>query len=213
MNSNRRFLWVAATGLLLVATIILVGLTVPAYSDGKTAPVPDGYTSILTFRHDGRLLSFGPFVGYYFRPTGSNGNDTVDFICRNERQFYTTDLPVDALLFEGRGVLTTLPNSEQPIPRNHRINPVFFADAPDTWLETRPDPKGLYSHFHSCYNEQGAVRTGYWLRHTAKAAFTYDMGGRVGKDSPLHHEVMPGEDKAFPTIIEFDHGPEFASDS
>jgi hypothetical protein len=33
---------------------------------------------------------------------------------------------------------------------------------------------------------------GYWLRHTAKARFTYDMGGRVSPDSPLHHRVAPG---------------------
>jgi hypothetical protein len=33
---------------------------------------------------------------------------------------------------------------------------------------------------------------GYWLRHTAKARFTYDMGGRVSPDSPLHHRLAPG---------------------
>jgi hypothetical protein len=39
------------------------------------------------------------------------------------------------------------------------------------------------------------------------AAFTYDMGGRVGPDSVLYHKVMPGSDKAFARIIEFDRGP------
>ena len=62
-------------------------------------------------------------------------------------------------------------------------------------------------HFHSCYNSQGPVLTGYWLRHEARAEFTYDMGGRVGPDSPLYHKVNSGVDKAFGRIIEFDRGP------
>lgn len=38
--------------------------------------------------------------------------------------------------------------------------------------------------------------------------FTYDMGGRVGPDSPLYHEVTPGTDRDFAKIMEFDYGPE-----
>lgn len=211
VNSDSRWGYVLAVGLMLVVGIILGGVLLPEGSSGAPAPIPDGYAAVLTFEHDGQSLSFGPFVGYYFCQTEAGAVETVDFICRNERNFYTKDKPADALLFEGRGVLITLPETEYSIPRTHRINPVFFSDAPDIWIESRPEPKSLFLHFHSCYTQSGAVRTGYWLRHTAKAAFTYDMGGRVGENSPLYHEVTPGENVAFPTIIEFDHGPEFST--
>ena len=50
--------------------------------------------------------------------------------------------------------------------------------------------------------------TGYWIRHVAVSDFTYDMGGRVGKESPLYHRVRKGPDRDFARIIEFDRGPE-----
>ena len=52
------------------------------------------------------------------------------------------------------------------------------------------------------------VLTGYWLRHVAVSEFTYDMGGRVGKESPLYHRVRKGPDRDFAGIVEFDRGPE-----
>jgi len=61
--------------------------------------------------------------------------------------------------------------------------------------------------FHSAYDGRGAVRYGYWLAHTAKSRFTYDMGRRVDQTSPLYDPVTPGPDKQFARIIEFDHGP------
>jgi hypothetical protein len=51
------------------------------------------------------------------------------------------------------------------------------------------------------------VLTGYWIRHVAVSEFTYDMGGRVGKKSPLYHRVRKGPDREFARIIEFDRGP------
>jgi hypothetical protein len=65
-------------------------------------------------------------------------------------------------------------------------------------------------HFHSCYNGIGPVLIGYWLRHTAAADFTYDMGGRVAENSPLYHRVQKGVDRDFAKIIEFDKGPQKA---
>jgi hypothetical protein len=157
---------------------------------------------------DGRLVGFGPFVGYYFKPETMDDFNRIHFICFNERSFYTRDLPPNTKLFEGEGLLTRLENVKYEIPVADRINPVFFYEAPPSWLKTRPEPQDEYIHFHSCYDSQGPVLEGYWLRHAGVAEFTYDMGGLVGPNSPLYHKVKPGIDKEFARIIEFDRGPE-----
>ncbi|MCB2174044.1 hypothetical protein KQH41_02125, partial [bacterium] len=79
---------------------------------------------------------------------------------------------------------------------------------PSDWLQQRPEPQEEFVHFHSAYNRRGAVSTGYWLRHDAVTTFTYNMGGRVSADSPLHHRAKPGASDRFPRIIEFDDGPQ-----
>lgn len=169
---------------------------------------PRGYVSTLEIEKGDRLLGFGPFVGYYFKPQTPGDLSRLHFVCFNERSFYTKDVPANTKLFEGSALLTDLADMNQPLPDAHRINPVYFSDAPKQWLENRPDPQDEYVHFHSCYDAGGPVLTGYWVRHQGAAAFIYDMGGRVGPDSPLYHEVAPGIDKAFARIIEFDRGPE-----
>ena len=170
--------------------------------------VPRGYISEIQVEIQDRVVGFGPFVGYYFKPETPGDFTRVRFICYNEGSFYTRDLPENARLFEGRAVLTHLPELDFDLPDSGRINPVYFSDAPRQWLATRPEPKDEYLHFHSCYDAQGPVLTGYWVRHEAVASFTYDMGGRVGRQSPLYHEVRPGTDKAFARIMEFDYGPD-----
>lgn len=167
---------------------------------------PRGYVSKIRLDHNGRRLHFGPFVGYYFKPSSSDRLDRLHFICFNERQFYTRDTPDHARLFEGEAVLTDLPPADFEIPRASRIQPVYFNEAPAAWTASRPEPGEEYLHFHSCWNAAGAVQTGYWLRHRAVTNFTYDMGGRVGSSSPLYHEVTAGVDTGFAQIIEFDHG-------
>lgn len=82
------------------------------------------------------------------------------------------------------------------------------AHSPSPWIDSRPEPRDEFLHFHSCYDARGPVLTGYWLRHEAVSEFTYDMGGRVDRESPLYHEVRPGTDKDFARIIEFDSGPQ-----
>ena len=135
--------------------------------------------------------------------------EKIDFVVFNEKGFYTRSLPVNAVLFEGDAVLKTLPPAGRPLPSSgRRIEPVFFDDAPEQWKRTRPSPEDEYLHFHSCYDARGAVSTGYWLRHRAVADFTYDMGGRVGKESPLYHRVSKGVDRRFARIVEFDSGPQ-----
>ena len=170
--------------------------------------VPRGYYAQLEIIHNGQQQTFGPFVGYYFKPVKPDNLEHLSFICFNERGFYTDQLHDGALLFTGDAVLTTLPDSQtRPYPEQ-RINPVFFESAPREWLASRPEPQEEYVHFHSAYNSQGAVLTGYWLRHRAKQPFTYNMGGRLNERSPLFHLASPDQPENFPHIIEFDFGPD-----
>ncbi|MFW6297614.1 MAG: hypothetical protein ACOC03_03840 [Desulfosalsimonas sp.] len=170
--------------------------------------VPRGYVSEVQVEDGDRLLHFGPFVGYYFKPETPGDFTRLEFVCFNERSFYTKDVPENAKLYEGTAVLTHLPSADFEIPESSRINPVYFSEAPAGWLETRPEPKDAFVHFHSCYDAQGAVLAGYWIKHDAVAEFTYDMGGRVDPDSSLYHKVTPGTDRDFARIIEFDYGPD-----
>ncbi|MFZ3045705.1 MAG: hypothetical protein WA151_07305 [Desulfatirhabdiaceae bacterium] len=176
-------------------------------SDGVVV-VPHGYMARLEQVHDGRMIGFGPFVGYYFRPEDFRDLSRLRFVCFNENRFYSSDMPDGAKLYEGTAVRATLPLADVVIPTRGRINPVFFQEAPEAWRNTRPEPQDVFVHFHSCYNSAGPVRTGYWIRHVAVSDFTYDMGGRVGKQSPLYHRVLTGPDRDFAGIIEFDRGPE-----
>lgn len=160
---------------------------------------------------DDHRLRFGPFVGYYFKPVQPGSFSHISFVCFNERSFYSLDMPENSLLFKGDAVLTMLPEINHPgisLTGRRRIHPIFFKTAPPEWLISRPLPMDEYVHFHSCHDRQGPVLTGYWIRHRAVASFTYDMGRRVGKDSPLYHRVTPGVDKGFARIIEFDRGPD-----
>lgn len=169
--------------------------------------VPHGYMARLEQVHDGQLIGFGPFVGYYFRPVKVDDLGRLRFVCFNENRFYSSDMPEGAKLYEGTAVRVTLPQADVAIPTPERINPIYFEAAPEAWRRTRPDPRELFVHFHSCYNARGAVQTGYWLSHVAVADFTYDMGGRVAEASPLYHRVRKGADRDFARIIEFDRGP------
>ncbi len=195
------------------AALIAFALAAACTSDppaGSTTPdIPRGYTATLQLLVEGRLLGFGPFVGYYFRPLDPADLSRLAFICFNERQFYTADLPDGARLFTGEAVRADLPPVDPPpMQEQGRIRPVFDRDIPAAWLDTRPAPQDEFVHFHSCYDGVGPVSTGYWLRHVAAAAFTYDMGGRLGADSILYHKVSPGPDRHFPRIVEFDAGPD-----
>ncbi len=176
-------------------------------AEGGEPDVPHGYMATLEFMADGRLIGFGPFVGYYFRPIDPSDLTRLRFVCFNERTFYASDMPAGAKLYEGEAVRRTLPGGDLPSMEEGRIHPVFFAAATQSWLDTRPAPADQFTHFHSGYDAGGPVRTGYWLRHEAVAEFIYDMGGRVSDDSPLYHRVTPGPDTGFARIVEFDRGP------
>jgi hypothetical protein len=170
--------------------------------------VPRGFVSVLEINTAGDLVRFGPFVGYYFCPPRPDDLGTLEFVCFNERSFYTKDIPGNVRLFEGQAVAASLPSETVPKPvPGKRMQPVFSGQIPDAWLETRPQPQDEFTHFHSCYDANGPVHHGYWLRHIALTSFTYDMGSKVGPESPLYHQVRPGVDKQFPRIVEFDKGP------
>lgn len=196
---------------LLLATLLLWNACGPTGSGRREVPleVPHGYVGRLEIVRDGHLYRFGPFVGYYFRPKTPASLERLQFVVFNERRFYTLDQPLNARLYEGEAVLRVLPKTGWQLHSTaNRMQPVFFEDAPAAWLESRPQPQNEYLHFHSGYDAAGAARVGYWLRHVAVAAFTYDMGGRVSPDSPLYHSVQPGVDRNFARIVEFDNGPE-----
>ena len=192
---------------LVLGTILCSGCPAPPKDTGATLKIPRGYVARLDIQLKDRLLGFGPFVGYYFKPENPKDLTRLSFVCFNENSFYTRDLPENTLLFEGDAVLTQLVDTGFPLPAEDRINPVFFEDAPRKWVNDRPRPRDEYLHFHSCYDGVGPVLAGFWIRHQGKTAFTYDMGGRIGPDSPLYHTVRPGIDKQFATIMEFDAGP------
>ncbi|HSO21137.1 MAG TPA: hypothetical protein VLT88_16840 [Desulfosarcina sp.] len=185
----------------------MLAASCPAGDAQVALHIPRGYQPVLEIADGGGILTFGPFVGYYFKPIDPTDPTRLEVICFNEERYYTRDLPINAKLFTGEAVFTRLPDTGRPLPSGSRINPIFFADAPEAWLETRPAPQDEFLHFHSCYNATGPARAGFWIRHVGTAAFTYDMGGRVTAESPLYHRVTPGPDKNFARIIEFDQGP------
>ncbi|MBI9085013.1 MAG: hypothetical protein JEZ11_15575 [Desulfobacterales bacterium] len=188
--------------------VLLLVFSCDGGPNNSRSGVPRGYVSVLRMVESGYQINFGPFVGYYFKPENPNDLSRLTFVCLNERQFYTKDLPAGALLYDGEAVRTTLPAAASPpVSGSDRMVPVFGDQIPQAWRATRPVPQEEFVHFHSGYDAAGPVFTGYWLRHRAVAAFTYDMGGRVGPESPLFHRVTPGPDLNFPRIVEFDAGP------
>ncbi|MFZ7125207.1 MAG: hypothetical protein ACOWWM_03515 [Desulfobacterales bacterium] len=193
--------------LLVLAAFAVAGCQEAAVPEASEPAIPHGYVERIEILHEGRLLGFGPFVGYYFRPPDPSDLSRLKFVCFNIENFYTLDLPAHAQLFRGEALFRVLPDNGAALPGSDRINPVFFEEAPPEWLATRPTPMEEFVHFHSCYDAQGPSRAGYWLRHVGLAEFTYDMGGRVGPGSPLYHAVIPGPDGNFARIVEFDRGP------
>ena len=193
--------------ILVIASMAVFAGCSESGPEPSSPDIPRGYMPTLEIEMNGHLLRFGPFAGYYFKPRTPDDFSRLAVLCFNEDFFYTRDRPDNALLFKGDAALTTLEPVDAPKEGTQRIVPIFFHQAPRTWLQSRPDPKNEFIHFHSCYDKSGPVLTGYWLRHTAVAAFTYNMGERINKKSPLYHMVKPGIDKNFAKIIEFDRGP------
>lgn len=187
--------------------IVLLGASACSEQESNLPlDVPRGYTQVIELEMGDSILTFGPFVGYYFSPVHPHDMSRLNFICFNERSYYTLDLPRNSKLFEGEAVLRTLEKLNFVVPADDRMNPVIFADAPLAWLKNRPAPQDEFVHFHSTYDALGFVLAGYWIKHVGAANFTYDMGGRVGPESILYHEVSPGTDTQFARIMEFDTG-------
>ena len=98
--------------------------------DGVVA-IPHGYMARLEQVHDGRMIGFGPFVGYYFRPETPRDLSRLSFVCFNEKRFYSSDMPDSAKLYEGTALLVTLPSADIviPPPRTESIR-YFFRKHP-----------------------------------------------------------------------------------
>lgn len=199
---------IRAISVLAAALCLLASIGCAGEAEQPPPDPPHGALQKLTIIRDGTKLGFGPFKGYWFVPANPRDLKRLLFSCYNVDGFYSSDAPENALLFTGEAVLTELPPDPAAVPDSGgRIRPVFFPEAPAGWPATRPAPQQRFRHFHSAYDATGAVFTGYWLSHNATRSFTYDMGGRVGPDSPLYHEVAPGPDLSFSRIVEFDFGP------
>ena len=168
-----------------------LGLAVACSGQKETGSVelqiPRGYQQILEITDGGQILSFGPFVGYYFKPPDPQDLTRLSLVCFNENQFYTKDLPENAKLFTGEAVFATLQEAGHPVSSDKRINPIFFSEAPAAWKASRPTPQDEFLHFHSCYDANGPVMSGFWVRHVGEASFTYDMGGRVSEEIGRAH--------------------------
>jgi hypothetical protein len=78
--------------------------------------VPRGFFRTLRIETAGGIVSFGPFIGYYFAPESGSDLSRLRFVCFNERTHYTRDLPENALLFEGQARCTVLPDADFDIP-------------------------------------------------------------------------------------------------
>ena len=98
--------WISAVAALTVAA----GFSSCGPAPQRSPHVPRGYVSVLQLQSDGKNLSFGPFVGYYFRPVDPHDLRRLRFACFNEQGFYTRDVPEGGLLFEGTAVRTVLPD-------------------------------------------------------------------------------------------------------
>ena len=85
-------------------------------SSGGGITIPHGYMARLEQVHEGRLIGFGPFVGYYFRPEDPRDLGRLSFVCFNEKRFYSSDMPDGAKLYEGTALLVTLPSADIVIP-------------------------------------------------------------------------------------------------
>ena len=204
---SRMRLWLCVVILLALTVFSGCSRNTPDAAGGPD--IPRGYMQTLEIEMGGQLLRFGPFMGYYFKPDTSDNLSYLNVLCFNENSFYTRDMQENALLFKGEAILTTLEPADIRRKGEGRIFPVFFDQAPQSWRQSRPGPEDEFLHFHSCYDKSGPVLTGYWLRHRGMAAFTYDMGQRVNKNSPLYHLVTSGIDRNFAKIIEFDRGPRY----
>ena len=195
----------------LILCLVLSGCkdTTTEVKASQPLEVPRGYVKVLQIEIEDKVFGFGPFVGYYFKPTQNTDLTRLDFVCFNERSFYTTDLEENSLLYKGTAIFQQLPETGTlvRISSDQRITPIFFQNAPPQWINSRPEPREEFVHFHSAYNHSGAVNAGYWIKHVAQASFIYNMGGRVRPESPLYHEVTSGVDRTFARIIEFDRGP------
>ncbi|MEE4363221.1 MAG: hypothetical protein V2J08_04770, partial [Desulfotignum sp.] len=76
---------------LVITATIGCGCSGPQDDRQKHLKVPRGYVARLDIQMKDRVLGFGPFVGYYFKPENPEDLTRLTFVCYNEDSFYTRD--------------------------------------------------------------------------------------------------------------------------
>lgn len=178
----------------------------PLHDPGRP---PEGWSTLLRLRRDGRDLIFGPVVGHYWRLAGPGG----ERICGLHYNTGRTSASAEhrsVLLYVVEGRAGGLPVSEEETPQPeppYREADRLSAEAPSDWLARRPAEPG-FVYWRSAYDprSRAAVPEGFWLRHTALFDFVFDMGDPSG-GYPFTHSVRRGIDAQFAPKFVFDAGP------
>jgi len=219
MQQRRRsafWLWtgVAAVVLIgsgLVLSHVLSGTAASCERWARSAPAydprsaPEGWSRILTFTYEGETLRFGGIHGHYWRWLDED-EGRICGLHYNTDKIHASGVDDGRLLYavEGRLVRLPIPDDQVPQPvEEEAVLQLLTGDVPLTWLG-EPRPPG-YVYWHGAYTEQNrASAVGFWLKHTALIAFTFDMGGEPGY--PFTHDVKPGVDLLYAPKLNFDRG-------
>jgi len=166
---------------------------------------PEGWQRIVAFTYEGELLRFGGIHGHYWRWLDPE-EGRICGLHYNTDKVHASGVADGRLLYAVEGYLVRLPIPEGQVPQPEQegvVLQLLTGDVPLAWLG-EPRPPG-YVYWHGAYTEENrASSVGFWLKHTALIAFTFDMGGEPGY--PFVHEVKPGVDLAYPPKLNFDRG-------
>lgn len=211
-------LWyvIGATAIVLIVLGAMVihglrGSSASCVSWARSAPAydprrePEGWSRILTVPYEGETLRFGGIHGHYWRWLDRD-EGRICGLHYNTDKIHATGVDDGRLLYAVEGYLVRLPIPEEQVPQPEQeaaVLQLLTGDVPLTWLG-EPRAAG-YVYWHGTYTEQNrASAVGFWLKHTALIAFTFDMGGEPGY--PFTHDVKPGVDLQYAPKLNFDRG-------
>lgn len=133
-----------------------------------------GFDEVLSFVSNGEDFTLGPIPGHYWKQD-SDTTLLAEHYNGSEPFPWASDVTADTLLYEAEGILGTCSNG-------------YNVD--------KPDEDG-FVHFHGSNEDSD---TGFWLKHTAVTAFTWQ--GPPGNPD-IGRNVPIGVDPLFPNICEF----------
>lgn len=215
-RGRRVRLWASALGLVLIAAALVLSRGIggpPSACEAwaRSAPrydprrAPEGWNRTLAFSYEGDELRFGGIHGHYWRWLDQE-EGRICGLHYNTDKVHASGVDDGRLLYAVEGRLVRLPIPEDQVPQpaeEGAVLQVLTGDVPLIWLG-EPQPPG-YVYWHSAYTEQNrASAVGFWLKHTALIAFTFDMGGEPGY--PFTRDVKPGVDLAYAPKLNFDRG-------